>query len=828
MLSTTPARLAASGDARWARLRPFGWTVLLGAAVYGVLAPVLAITHELIVLGSAHLIGDLTWFVTTSGLLRVLPLDPIYTSAMLLTLGGIEPRGLALATSAGQLLHDQWPLFFQSPDLLAPDAWAGAVVAPGSTIMSRWLCGIVADAGLVLLGLFAIRKAIPGRRWLLVAGASIQAHVIVTHLIDSPPVLADVEAAGIPFAVAMLMSGDVQAGPRLAETLEAMSTPVQNIVLGLGMTILVYLLVLALMVSAWAVRSVCQPRRLLLPMLPVSVPFVSSPSFGPSRPFGSYFRLIGPASFGRMVALSTLALAVALSPLGDLADARTHFLTAAAEDDLQLHDLSANTLPLSEPPRAVETAGSASDARPADTSSAAVAAPQASTRSLAEVSPSVVVVSGSGYRYQYTVNGVPQVIRGIGYNVRYRTLPLDERVRRLDRDFALLQKAGVNTVFGWEPAEFDSVLLDVAQRHGLGVALSFEMDPEAAYADPAVRQRITRDVLDWVALHRAHPSLRMWAIGNEVLHKLVYPSWMPMRSDAAWEQRAREFAAFYVQLIDKVHAADPDHPVIHRDAEDAYLTWLRDAMHASLPQVDVLPRDAQADARRPWFIYGVNSYTPRLAQILTSWPSQDWDVPLFVSEFAPGGMSPSDRPQGLREMWKMIRRANGWVLGGSVYAWTTDGPEEVDRVFGLTDQDGQPVDGAFAAISAVYRGAARQVQAERISPEQATDQRVWTFARYVVRAVQEGRSVDLLPTTATSSIMGDVNNISKTPPVDSDLTIQRVHDPRRIAWSQETGVVGEWWVTWQPPATPNRKLMFVLQEHQDGTLGVQYIYHGPR
>jgi len=59
MLSTTPARLAASGDARWARLRPFGWTVLLGAAVYGVLAPVLAITHELIVLGSAHLIGDL-------------------------------------------------------------------------------------------------------------------------------------------------------------------------------------------------------------------------------------------------------------------------------------------------------------------------------------------------------------------------------------------------------------------------------------------------------------------------------------------------------------------------------------------------------------------------------------------------------------------------------------------------------------------------------------------------------------------------------------------------------------------------------------------------
>jgi hypothetical protein len=432
----------------------------------------------------------------------------------------------------------------------------------------------------------------------------------------------------------------------------------------------------------------------------------------------------------------------------------------------------------------------------------------------AATGPSIVAVTGSGYRYQYTVNGNPQVIRGIGYNVRYRRLPDEERARLLDRDFAALRRSGVNTVFGWTPEEFDTLLLDTAQRHGLGVAPPFELDPEADYADPAVRERITTEVLAWVAAHREHPALRMWAIGNEVLHKLVYPSWMPIRSDPAWEQRAREFAVFYVELIDRVRAADPNHPIVHRDAEDAYLTWLRDAL--------------QAGGKRPWFIYGVNAYTPRLAEILTSWPSQGWDVPLLVSEFAPGGMSPVDRPAGFRSMWKMIRGANGWVLGGAVYAWTTDGPEEVDRVFGLVDAEGKPVDGAYATIGSIFRGGARQAEAEPMPPGRGRDERVWSFARQAIVAIQAGQSAQLLPATADTSIMGDVNAVAQGQSAEAEMVVQRVRDPRRVAWARDAGVVGEWWVTWLPPSTPTRKLTFVVQERQDGGLGVGYIYHGPR
>ena len=179
-------------------------------------------------------------------------------------------------------------------------------------------------------------------------------------------------------------------------------------------------------------------------------------------------------------------------------------------------------------------------------------------------------------------------------------------------------------------------------------------------------------------------------------------------------------------------------------------------------------------------------------------------------------------------MWKMIRGASGWVLGGAVYAWTTDGPEEIDRVFGLVDTEGKPVDGAFAAVSALYRGGARHAAAEQVQPGQPHDEQIWTFARHAISEIQAGRGAQLLPPTADTSIMGDVNAVSRDAASESEMIVQRVRDPRRVAWGHESGVTGEWWVTWLPTATPRRKLTFVVQERRDGTLGVGYIYHGPR
>jgi hypothetical protein len=159
------------------------------------------------------------------------------------------------------------------------------------------------------------------------------------------------------------------------------------------------------------------------------------------------------------------------------------------------------------------------------------------------------------------------------------------------------------------------------------------------------------------------------------------------------ELRAEDFAAFYVKVIDRIHELDPNHPVLYRDAEDGYVGRL----------ATELRRDGVA---RPWLIYGANVYTPRIQQIVRDWSAQTLNAPILVSEFAATGMSAQDRPRRMEWFWKVIRSRPSMVLGGVVYTWSTNGPEDLDRVFGLTDSNGQPVDGSVDALSRMFQSRA--------------------------------------------------------------------------------------------------------------------------
>jgi hypothetical protein len=143
-------------------------------------------------------------------------------------------------------------------------------------------------------------------------------------------------------------------------------------------------------------------------------------------------------------------------------------------------------------------------------------------------------------------------------------------------------------------------------------------------------------------------------------------------------------------LVDRVHALDPDHPVLYRDAEDTYLGRLNLALQAT-------------GVQRPWLVYGANVYSQvRLRQVIDAWPSRSRGGPLLISEFARGGVGPSERPLGFEQDWAIIRSRPEFVLGGLAYTWATNGPEELDRVFGLVDAQGLPTDGALAVLSASY------------------------------------------------------------------------------------------------------------------------------
>ncbi|MCC6174564.1 MAG: hypothetical protein IT305_04595 [Chloroflexi bacterium] len=309
-------------------------------------------------------------------------------------------------------------------------------------------------------------------------------------------------------------------------------------------------------------------------------------------------------------------------------------------------------------------------------------------------SPSVVAVEQRGASFRYLVDGTPQRITGIGYNLDVTGLTDDARRDRLDRDFRLMRANGVNTVFGWDPAALDGLALDVAHMHGLGVALPFDVDFRVDFGTVFARWSFRDRVLAWVEAYRHHPALRMWAIGNEVLQRIVPPSWCNEPSEADLGRRAGEWAAAMLDVADAVHALDPSHPIIYRESEDAYVNWIAGALAAD-------PAD------RPWLLYGINCYSPRLAQILDEWPGRGLNMATLVSEFGIWDAQLGARSDGLRTLWAMIRSRPSYVLGGAVYCWTTNGPEAVDARFGLVDDTGTAVDDALATIAELYQADAR-------------------------------------------------------------------------------------------------------------------------
>ncbi len=293
--------------------------------------------------------------------------------------------------------------------------------------------------------------------------------------------------------------------------------------------------------------------------------------------------------------------------------------------------------------------------------------------------PSKVVVSGSQYNFTLQVNGRPETIKGIGYNTMYQGLPVEQRAVRYDEDFTAIRDMGANMIIGWgEQRQFDELTLIKAQQHGIGVIFPYYLDPMGDYNDPEYRELVRQDVAAWVARFRGFPALRIWGLGNEVIHLLG-------------TEDAQVFAEFYVELADMVHALDPDHPVAYRAAEDVGIE----------PLILAFQRDGQP---RPWFVLGMNIFTFRIEQAIKEWPDWNWDIGLFFSEFGPLGLPPEERPDAFRRMWQAIEEGQGTVLGGIVYVWTTDGPERVDVAFGLVDGAGQKVDDLYDAVSRAYRG----------------------------------------------------------------------------------------------------------------------------
>ena len=699
----------------------------LGLGIFLLAAPLLAIARQAMLLAVAALLTAVATLGET-WLLPLLPVDPVYGGAGLRVLGGIEPRGLAVAGPPGLLFHQLLPAIFYPPELTAPGAAVSALVDPGITVLARVLTALLATS--ILLTVVSAAGQRLRRPDLAIAARLAQIWLLIDLAHEADLSVRDLEATGLPFALAAFAPVDAN-GQRVLLTsyldgLPATAIGVANAGLAvvgcllLALTLrrvfrLVVLMARARRVPRWkatirSIRSIRVDRwRLAWPRLQVRpglanvaalvlVAVVLSASPFRSLAEGETAVLIGQASAPDEVAPDTEPALAADSDFGDAEVADPATAGSPADADFEV----ASTTPPEPAVGADALAASPSTAPSAHSGETPVeGTDQSSTSGQAAPTDSgpapsagnVVAVEGSGYQYTLSVNGKPTIVRGMGYNPWYAELPEDQRRQQYRRDFSAMREIGVNTLEGWFQPQFDEITLDEAHRQGIKVIMPFELNHDYDYSDPAVKAMFREQVTAWVLRYRDHPAVLMWGPGNEVMHRLIFPTVVQGQRDPAREKRADDFAAFYVELIDMVRQLDPNHPVVYRDAEDLYFARLRQAL-------------LKDGTTRPWFIYGTNVYTQRLAEVIERWPSQGLDAPLLVSEFSPGGVGAAERPNMLGWYWSTIRAHPKRVIGGVVYTWATRGPEDLDRVFGLTDESGAPVDGSLAALRRLFQADA--------------------------------------------------------------------------------------------------------------------------
>lgn len=720
-----------------------GRALAAGLAVFLLVAPLLAVARQAALLVVAALVAA-TADLVESRLLPLLPVDPVYGGAGLRVLGGIEPRGLAVAGPPGLLLHQLVPAFFFPPELTATGAAVSALVDPGITVLARVLTALLATSVLVALASAASRRA--RRPALVVAARLAQIWLLIDLAHEADLSVRDLEATGLPFALAAFAPVDANGQRVLLTTyldgLPGVAVGVVNAALAvIGCLLAAAVLRLAFGLTVWLVRHRRLPRwsatvRALRPVRLERWRFarlgrhtLTAMAHLPPRAPG-FWRFPVRTGLANVAALVLVAVVLSVSPFRSLAEGETAVLIgpASALDDETTPDLApasaadadsseaeavgpapaddsamaggadgeGGSPTLAEPAMTADAlaaaqaanpdAHAAADAHPATVSASAVPEPALAAPSRG----SVVAVEGSGYQYTLRVDGEPTIVRGMGYNPWYAELPVEQRQELYRRDFSAMREIGVNTLEGWFQQQFDEVTLDEAHRQGLKVIVPFELNHDYDYSDPAVKAMFREQVTAWVLRYREHPAVLMWGPGNEVMHRLIFPTAVQGQRDPAREQRADDFAAFYVELIDMVRQIDPHHPVLYRDAEDLYFSRMRQA----------LLKDGTS---RPWFVYGTNVYTERLAEVIERWPMQGVDAPLLISEFSPGGVGAAERPDMLGWYWSTIRAHPKRVIGGVVYTWATRGPEDLDRVFGLTDESGVPVDGSTAALRRLFQ-----------------------------------------------------------------------------------------------------------------------------
>lgn len=265
---------------------------------------------------------------------------------------------------------------------------------------------------------------------------------------------------------------------------------------------------------------------------------------------------------------------------------------------------------------------------------------------------------------------------GQNYGYVFWSQPDDFIEATLRREMALLRGMGVNTIrqypgipprwvrFIHDEFGIYTLINPLVGRYGATIDGAFV--PVTNYADPRTREVLTQQTLDVVEEYRGVRGVLGYLLGNEANYGLSWTSFeiqaLPEgERDAA---KARALYSLYGEITERIHAADPRHPVALCNGDVQY--------------IDIIAEEAgNID------IFATNVYRGRSGRDLYEVVQDKLDKPIFYSEFGADAYDAKGRREDhltqasyLRDQWEEVyleaagNERHGNVLGGYIFQWS--------------------------------------------------------------------------------------------------------------------------------------------------------------
>ncbi|HYW95676.1 MAG TPA: glycoside hydrolase family 2 TIM barrel-domain containing protein [Bacteroidales bacterium] len=299
--------------------------------------------------------------------------------------------------------------------------------------------------------------------------------------------------------------------------------------------------------------------------------------------------------------------------------------------------------------------------------------------------PVKVTIEKTGEGYTMLRNGKPYFIKGA------RTLG----TQYMD----LIPELGGNSVRIGGGGDI-TAKLDTAQKYGLSVLFGLPVSSERNgfdYSDTAAVKKQFDKVMEIVGRYKNHPSILVWAIGNE----LDYVPDNPDYNKDLW---------LAVNGIAKaIHAVDPAHPVITVTGTGRKYK-MKDIVDM-LPDIDALGINTYGDIYEipDW----VRKYNLDKPYIITEWgPTGHWQVKQNKWGVPVEETSTEKAAEYLKRHTRVIAN-DPFCLGGYSFLWTQGRQERTHTWYNMFYDNGEPKE-AVDVMQYVWTGEWPENRAPRI------------------------------------------------------------------------------------------------------------------